>query len=213
MMLPDPAQNKRHLAEHARHSSSRLAAARSLGNVIAATVSRCPVLAVAHQTPSPLGQYGTTRFLLPHFSGTGIRAGTGKKNDTNAELVPPFRVGLVTKSFEGRQKCPSRKHSSPCASVAALRPAVTHWVNRPSAAPQSVPVQQQSPVAALQKVRPSGPQATSPTASSTPTSVTDLTSPAAAQAVRPARSHNPAQQMLRRGFRVYPTLKRIPNVQ
>lgn len=213
MMLPEPAGNKRLLAEPSRPCGSRLAAGHSLGNVTAATVTRCPVRAVAHQTPSPLGQPETTGFLLPRFSGTGNRAGSGKKNETNVEPFPPFPVGLVTTSIEGRLTCPSGKLFLPCASAVALRPVVTHWVNRPLAAPPSVPVPQPSPAAVWPRVRRSVRRATSPTASFTRTNVTDPTDRTCPAKACPARPRNPAQHMLQRGFRVYPTLKRIPNVQ
>lgn len=213
MMLPALAQNQRHMADGRSGGTIGLAGRQSFGIVRAATVSRCPVRTAAYHTPSPPGQLDTASSMLPRFSKSGSRGGKGQTSDTNAGHVPPFRVGLARKSSEGRQICPLVKSHSPYVSAAALRPAVTLWGNRPLAGPRSAQVPPPSPAAVWHGVPPSVRQAMSPTVSSTPTNVTDLTSQARPTAARPTRTHSPAQPLLRRGFSVYPTLKRIPHVQ
>ncbi len=218
MNLLDRSQIQRRLADfHLSVTGGCCAASRcvSLTDVECMSLRGQPFTYLNH-TPSFKGQQRALP-LLPSFWGT---SGSGRRN-TAGQREPTQRcgVGSAEKTKKGTGPCPSRclKPALPSKVLPfeiqpsrlrlapALRPAVTRWANRPLQAVPWVPVQRPSPAAACCRVRPSALQATSPIASSTPASAnpTDLIFRPRRTGTGP-RLFDPAQHLLRRGFRVYP---------
>lgn len=200
---PNPSRNRRLCADGTDRGFYRLAKCNFARRLDPALVLYCTLVDLVYHTPSPPGQQASAPSLLPHFS--ALCGGGGEKRglrEGSAEQMEPGRVALSIKSSEGRTTCPSRKPFS------SWRPAV-HWPHaatpsesRPSAARLSVPVPQQSPVAASRRVPRSVRPVTWPTASSTRAGVTNTFSQAQALRLPFQTTVTPAQNLLSRGFSV-----------
>ena len=201
MNLPACHPNQRYAAEISALCAEPLvvsAACWSVTDVNSDSSMASPLTHLNH-TPSPLGQQGVSTSLLPSFSGAFVLEGV-----TQSSAPAHGHCLLVSGAEPSRQEagtCSSNRPLSSPRCARALQPAGPRSPNKGLAAQPSGQGPQQSPAAALPKVRPLAQRATSPTATSTPADVANL-SPAAF--MRRTPFHTPAQLRLLRGFCVYP---------